>query len=143
MGAFKTEEDILMRTILFLTVLLVCGVVSAEEKRVAVDDSAFPDKAKFIWAMENIIQTNNGDKYVKVKYENGEAVADVPANLDIATLITQQTISAEIAKETARIQAVMAAEQTKKAADKQDILNKLRISEADLKTLKILLEDLP
>ena len=130
-----------MRVILFLIVMLSCGFVFAEEKRVAIV-SAGIDKARFIWAIENIIQTNDNDVYHKAKYENGEVIIDVSESMDVKTLITEQTIADEIAKEEARVQAVIIAETTKKAQDKDELFAKLKITDEDLKTLKTLLEDI-
>jgi hypothetical protein len=126
----------------FTFLMFFAWPVLAIEQRVSIDiDSFGDDKIYIIWAAENIIQTRNNDIYVKVKYENGELVADAPSGMNLNALLTPQKIRAEIDAEKLRGEVAKIAEKAAKDKKKNDVKTSLKLTDQQFQDLVDVLTD--
>lgn len=97
--------------ILILILLMVGLPCFAQEQRLIFDIDAF-ERGWLQWAIEDTIQRANNDVHIAVKFDSGQIVADMSANLDLGQIITKQGMIDKIQTEKNRqAQAVIMEEQ--------------------------------
>lgn len=121
--------------------LCLCLPAFAVEKTVNLDDSQFNNKGLYIWAVSNLIQTNNNDNYVRPSFQSGSITADVPSGLNLNTILTKANIQAEIDSELVREQAARVKQTNDRRTKRTALRTKLNLTDTEFNELILIIKE--